>query len=83
MNQNNTPKNYYICNNCQTANVFQPWALGKERFVKCPHCRQLNKLRYGSNPKQALVALFIMGCVMLLIWLIWAWLSNVSNAWLF
>lgn len=24
---------HYLCRNCQTANIFQPWALRKERLV--------------------------------------------------
>lgn len=74
---------HYVCKNCGTANVFQPWTLGKEGWVKCPHCRQINKMPYGSNPKQAMLALFTVGSLLLLPWLIWTWLSKYNNTLLF
>lgn len=82
MQQNFQPRHHYNCQYCGTANAFQPWALKKERLVKCPHCRQLNKLPYGSNPMQALAALLSVVSLLLLPWLIWTWLSQVNNAWL-
>jgi hypothetical protein len=70
MKSNLLPRHYYICTTCTTANVFQPWALGKDRLVKCPHCRQINKMPFGSNPKQGLAAIFAVVVLLLLAWLI-------------
>ncbi len=80
---NTDQPHHYICQSCGTANIFQPWNLGKERLVKCPHCRHLNKMPYGSNPKQALVAMLTTGSLVILPWLIWTWLSRMNNTWLF
>ncbi len=77
------PRYHYNCQCCGTANTFQPWALGKKNLVRCPHCRQLNKLPYGSNPMQALVALLSVFFLLLLPWLIWTYLSQANNAWLY
>lgn len=70
MKPNNLPKHYYICKFCDTANVFQPWALGKERMVKCPHCRHLNKVPYIRNSKWAWFALFFVVSLVLLLLII-------------
>jgi hypothetical protein len=73
---------HYLCRNCQTANIFQPWVLRKERLVRCPHCRELNKLPYGTNPKEAFWAVVTMGLIGFLPFLIWKWLTSVNSAWL-
>ena len=38
---------------------------------------------FGTNPKQALMAVLTVGSVVLLPWLILTWLSRINNAWLF
>jgi uncharacterized paraquat-inducible protein A len=79
MKSNNQPRHYYICKGCDTANVFQPWSLGKKRLVKCPHCRHLNKAPYTSNSNQVLIALLFVISLVLLPSLIWTWFSKGQN----
>jgi uncharacterized paraquat-inducible protein A len=79
MKSNNQPRNYYICKGCETANVFQPWALGKERLAKCPHCRHLNKLPFTRNPKQVWLALLSVAVLLVLSSLFWTWFSKAYS----
>lgn len=79
----NQPRHSYICKGCETANVFQPWALGKNRLSKCPHCRHLNKVPYIRNPKQAWLALLLVVSLVLLPSVMWTWLSKGSIAWMY
>jgi DNA-directed RNA polymerase subunit RPC12/RpoP len=67
MKSNYQARHSYICKKCGTANVFQPWSLGKERLVKCSHCRHLNRIPYIRNPKGVLIVLLFVVSLMLLL----------------
>ena len=83
MKLNNQPRHYYVCKVCDTANVFQPWVLRKERLVRCPHCRHLNKVPYISNASQVWVTLLFAVIFLLLTSMIWTWFLKGQNFWMY